>query len=116
MNVKKSEWERNPLKWYRNALFKTRTEEGVKTSQLEFLIHVYDEGSFGKDLMYGTGSQFSCSNSFVKEGFYGLLKSGHVFVFEERNHFIRKKRVYRISYTGKLIVEKFYKRLKKQID
>tara|TARA_R110002167_G_scaffold90566_4_gene243997 strand:- start:3234 stop:3620 length:387 start_codon:yes stop_codon:yes gene_type:complete len=107
--------EKNPLKFYRNALFDTKRDYKLSKLEMEFLIFIYDEGSFSLDLIYNN-DYFRCSDKFRKGGFLKLQELGHVFIFQSQNGWRARKANYRISFSGKAIVSKFYKRLNRIID
>tara|TARA_Y100000401_G_scaffold109706_1_gene106193 strand:+ start:61 stop:390 length:330 start_codon:yes stop_codon:yes gene_type:complete len=97
----------NPLKYYRNVLFKFRDKYDLKVSDIEFLFFVYDMGFF-------TGltiaKDYKCSNSFITRNLPDLMNKGYVKIYLEKAH--NRARRYMISQRGKILVTKFYRELK----
>lgn len=97
----------NYLKHYRNVLFDFRDKYSLKVSDMEFLFFVYD-------MRYFTGltiaKDYRCSNSFITRNLPVLLSKGYVTIYLEKAH--NRARRYMISQRGKIVVTKFYNKLK----
>ena len=97
----------NYLKYYRNVLFDFRDKYDLKVSDIEFLFFVYD-------MRYFTGltiaKEYRCSNSFITRNLPKLMNKGYVTIYLEKAH--NRARRYMISQRGKILVTKFYKKLK----
>ena len=97
----------NYLKYYRNVLFDFRDKYDLKVSDIEFLFFVYD-------MRYFTGltiaKDYRCSNSFITRNLPTLMNKGYVTIYLEKAH--NRARRYMISQRGKILVTKFYKKLK----
>tara|TARA_R110002020_G_scaffold11064_3_gene42087 strand:- start:1092 stop:1340 length:249 start_codon:yes stop_codon:yes gene_type:complete len=74
---------------------------------MEFLFFVYD-------MRYFTGltiaKDYRCSNSFITRNLPVLLSKGYVTIYLEKAH--NRARRYMISQRGKIVVTKFYNKLK----
>ena len=97
----------NYLKYYRNVLFDFRDKYDLKVSDIEFLFFVYDRDYF---TCYTIAKEYRCSNSFITRNLPKLMNKGYVTIYLEKAH--NRARRYMISQRGKILVTKFYKKLK----
>ena len=97
----------NYLKYYRNVLFDFRDKYDLKVSDIEFLFFVYDRDYFTG---YTIAKEYRCSNSFITRNLPKLMNKVYVTIYLEKAH--NRARRYMISQRGKILVTKFYKKLK----
>ena len=97
----------NYLKYYRNVLFDFRDKYSLKVSDIEFLFFVYDRDYFK---CYTIAKYYRCSNIFITRNLPTLMNKGYVTIYLEKAH--NRARRYMISQRGKILVTKFYKKLK----